>query len=113
MKSKNHLLKTIEEAKATPFQKKVWKALLTIPAGEVRTYSWLAKRIGCPQAVRAVGSAVAKNPFAPDVPCHRVVRKDGSLGGYSGQGGIKTKRRLLKKEGLRVAPQPLWHLADN
>ncbi len=95
---KNNLLRLIEEAQATTFQKKVWKALLTIPAGEVRTYSWLAERIRCPKAVRAVGGAVAKNPFAPDVPCHRIVRKDGSLGGYSGPGGMKTKKRLLKKE---------------
>ncbi len=99
MKSKKSLLKIIDEAKATALQKKVWKALLEIPSGEVRTYSWLAKKIGVPKAVRAVGNAVGKNPFAPDVPCHRVIRQDGTLGGYSGPGGLKTKVKLLKKEG--------------
>lgn len=95
---KNSLLKKIEGLKATPFQKKVWKILLTIPRGEVRTYEWIAKKAGIPHAARAVGSALKKNPLAPNVPCHRVVRKDGSLGGYSGPGGIRTKRRLLMKE---------------
>ncbi|QQR79918.1 MAG: MGMT family protein [Deltaproteobacteria bacterium] len=96
---KNLKLK-IEQTKATPFQKKVWKALLEIPRGKVKTYSWIAKKIGHPKAVRAVGSAVGKNPFAPEVPCHRVIRSDGKLGGYSGIGGIKTKRDLLKKKAL-------------
>jgi methylated-DNA-[protein]-cysteine S-methyltransferase len=96
---KQDLKKAIETAKGTDFQKKVWKALLTIPKGEVRTYSWVATKIGTPKAVRAVGSAVAKNPLAPKVPCHRVIRKDGSLGGYSGPGGLAKKKQLLKKEG--------------
>ena len=94
------LRQKIDSLKATPFQKKVWKTLLQIPRGEVRTYAWIAQMIGSPKAMRAVGNAVGKNPLAPEVPCHRVVRTDGSLGGYSGRGGIKEKRRLLKKEGL-------------
>jgi methylated-DNA-[protein]-cysteine S-methyltransferase len=94
------MLSKIEKSKATPFQKKVWRELCTIKKGTVVTYAELARRIGKPNAVRAVGNAVGKNPFAPDVPCHRVVRSDGRLGGYSGKGGIKTKQALLKKEGI-------------
>ena len=62
----------------------------------------MAKGIGKPLAVRAVANAVGKNPLAPQIPCHRVIRSDGSLGGYSGKGGIKTKRLLLKKEGITL-----------
>ena len=78
------------------FQKKVYKAVLQIPLGQVRSYSWIAKKIGSPGATRAVGTALKKNPFAPFVPCHRVVKNDGSLGGYSG--GVKKKRKLLEQE---------------
>lgn len=91
---------TIATAQGTLFQKKVWSALCDIKKGEVVTYAELAKRIGKPKAVRAVANAVGANPFAPEVPCHRVVRSDGGLGGYSGKGGIKTKLTLLKKEGF-------------
>lgn len=90
----------IHQADATDFQKKVWLALCKIPKGSVVTYAELAKKIGTPRAVRAVANAVGANPFAPQVPCHRVVRTDGTLGGYSGRGGITTKKRLLKKEGV-------------
>ena len=62
----------------------------------------MAKAIGKPLAVRAVANAIGKNPYAPKVPCHRVIRSDGSLGGYSGKGGRKTKRFLLKKEGIMI-----------
>lgn len=82
----------------TSFEQRVWKACASIPAGQTRTYGWLARKIGKPGAARAVGSALGKNPFAPTIPCHRVVRSDGGLGGYSGQGGIKTKAALLEKE---------------
>jgi methylated-DNA-[protein]-cysteine S-methyltransferase len=85
--------------KGTPFQKKVWSELKKIPRGRVITYKELAKRIGKPRAIRAVANAVGANPCAPQIPCHRVVRSDGTLGGYSGKGGIKTKIKLLKKEG--------------
>ncbi|MFC1709100.1 methylated-DNA--[protein]-cysteine S-methyltransferase [Candidatus Omnitrophota bacterium] len=78
------------------FQKKVYKAVSQIPIGQVRSYSWVAKKIGHPKAVRAVGTALKKNPFAPLVPCHRVIKTDGSLGGYSG--GLKKKKQLLKLE---------------
>ena len=86
----------------TKFQQKVWAYLRKIPRGSVKTYSQVAKGIGKPLAVRAVANAIGKNPNAPKIPCHRVIRSDGSLGGYSGKGGIKTKRFLLKKEGIRL-----------
>ena len=92
----------IEKLKGTAFQKKVWKALLNIPKGKIITYKELAKKIGEPKAMRAVANAVGANPCAPDVPCHRVVRSDGTPGGYSGKGGIKTKRALLAKEGIKI-----------
>ena len=84
----------------TPFQKSVWRELLNIPRGQVITYAELARRIGRPSAVRAVANAVGKNPCAPEIPCHRVIRTDGTLGGYSGPGGIETKKKLLRSEGV-------------
>ena len=86
----------------TKFQLKVWAYLRKIPSGSVKTYSQVAKGIGKPFAVRAVANAIGKNPYPSKIPCHRVIRSDGSLGGYSGEGGIKTKRFLLKKEGIRL-----------
>ena len=86
----------------TEFQLKVWAYLRKIPYGTVKTYSEVAKAIGRPHAARAVANAIGKNPYAPKIPCHRVVRSDGSLGGYSGKGGVKIKRFLLKKEGIRL-----------
>ena len=86
----------------TKFQQKVWTYLRKIPRGSVKTYSQVAKDIGKPLAVRAVANAIGKNPYAPKIPCHRVIRSDGSLGGYSGKGGVKTKRFLLKKEGIKL-----------
>ena len=86
----------------TKFQLKVWAYLRKIPRGSVKTYSQVAKDIGKPLAIRAVAIAIGKNPYAPKIPCHRVIRSDGSLGGYSGKGGVKTKRFLLKKEGIKL-----------
>ena len=88
--------------KATKFQLKVWKYLKTIPKGQLRTYLEIAKAIKRPKAARAVANAVGKNPYAPKIPCHRVIRSDGGLGGYSGPGGIKTKKKLLRMEGISV-----------
>ena len=88
--------------KGTDFQIKVWKYLLKIPKGKVKTYKEVAIAIKNPYSARAVGNAVAKNPYAPKIPCHRVIKSDGSLGGYSGKGGIKTKRKLLRKEGITL-----------
>ena len=81
---------------ATAFQKRVWQALRKIPAGKTRTYSQVAKSIGQPRAVRAVASACAANPAAIVVPCHRVIRTDGTLGGY--RWGMERKRTLLEQE---------------
>lgn len=80
----------------TTFQQKVWKGLLTIPYGSTRSYKWLAKRIKYPDAARAVGNANGQNPLSIIIPCHRVVRENGDLGGYTG--GVNTKRYLLKLE---------------
>ncbi len=91
----------INKLKGTVFQKKVWSTLCTIPKGKTITYKSLARKIGKPLAVRAVANAVGANPRAPMIPCHRVIRSDGSLGGYSGRGGIKTKKILLQKEGVK------------
>lgn len=85
---------------ATSFQLKVYRAVKGIPAGQVRSYGWVAKRIGNPKACRAVGSALNKNPCTVSIPCHRVVKSDGSIGGFSK--GPKRKLRLLKTEGLTL-----------
>ena len=86
--------------RGTKFQKKVWNYLKTIRKGTVKTYKQVAIGINRPKSARAVANAVGKNPFAPRIPCHRVIRSDGSLGGYSGKGGVKTKKLLLKREGI-------------
>jgi methylated-DNA-[protein]-cysteine S-methyltransferase len=88
--------------KGTKFQIKVWKFLKTIPKGTVTTYSKVAEAIGYPKAVRAVANAIGNNPNPIIVPCHRVVRSDGTIGGYSGIGGIKKKKALLKKENIKL-----------
>ena len=82
-----------------PFYQKVWKATAGIPKGQVRTYGWIARKIGRPGAARAVGQALGKNPFSPKIPCHRVVGANGKMTGFSAPGGVTAKRRLLKKEG--------------
>ena len=84
----------------TDFDRAVYAATLEIPFGETRSYAWVAHRIGRPRAVRAVGNSLNKNPFAPFVPCHRVIASDGSLGGFSG--GLRKKKRLLIREGFKI-----------
>jgi methylated-DNA-[protein]-cysteine S-methyltransferase len=79
------------------FRRKVWEVLQTIPYGRVRSYGWVARKIGKPQAARAVGGACGANPVPLLVPCHRVIAGDGSLGGFSG--GLDVKKRLLRLEG--------------
>ena len=86
----------------TEFQVKVWRAIAKIPKGEVRTYKQLARTIKKPKAIRAVSNACGKNPYPIKIPCHRVVGSNGYLGGYSGKGGIKQKKSLLKKEGVTL-----------
>ena len=86
----------------TKFQLKVWKYLKTIPKGQVKTYKQVAIAIKSPKSARAVANACGKNPYAPKIPCHRVIRSDGGLGGYSGRGGIKTKLHLLRSEKVDI-----------
>ena len=83
-----------------PFQLKVWEALLTIPSGHVTTYSEIAQAIGNPRAVRAVGTAVGRNPVSWLIPCHRALRKSGALGGY--HWGLPVKRAMLAWESARI-----------
>jgi O-6-methylguanine DNA methyltransferase len=83
----------------SPFEQDVWRKALEIPRGEVRPYGWIAAEIGRPKAVRAVGTALGHNPVPLIVPCHRVVRSDGSIGQYS-LGGPENKRTILSAEGL-------------
>lgn len=83
----------------TKFQQRVWLEISKIPKGVIITYQDLAFRIGNPASVRAVANACGKNPYIIDIPCHRVVRKDGKLGGFSGGGGILKKKKLLENEG--------------
>ena len=88
--------------KGTKFQIKVWNYLKIIPKGTVKTYKQVAIAIKSPKSARAVANACGKNPYSPRVPCHRVIRSDGSLGGFSAPGGIKIKKKLLKKEGFSI-----------
>ena len=81
----------------TPFQQKVLKTTMTIPLGETRTYKWVAQQVGSPGAVRAVGTALKKNPYPVIIPCHRVIKSDGQFGGYAG-GPSDKKIKLLEKE---------------
>lgn len=80
----------------TEFEKKVLKEVLKIPLGEVRTYRWIAQKIGAPGAVRAVANALAKNPYPLFIPCHRVIKSDGKPGGYSL--GKRLKKELINLE---------------
>ncbi len=98
-----------EQMKKYPdFYQSVWKACARIPRGQTRTYGWLARAIGRPGAARAVGRALAANPFAPRIPCHRVLGAGGQMTGYSGRGGIRTKRSLLRTEGWENQ-RPVFH----
>ena len=80
----------------TSFQKKVYTVVKQIPCGERRSYAWVARKTGRPRAVRSIGNILKRNPFVIAVPCHRVVRSDGSLGGYIL--GADLKKKLLKTE---------------
>lgn len=91
---------------ASSFRLKVWRMLQTIPYGRVRSYSWVARKLGQPRAARAVGAACGANPLPLVIPCHRVVAVDGSLGGFSG--GLPVKKRLLRLEGV-LPSHPLFH----
>lgn len=84
----------------TPFQRGVYQALLQVPAGQVVTYGDIAERIGIPGSYRAVANALASNRLPLIIPCHRVIRADGSLGGFTAPGGVRLKRWLLQSEGV-------------
>lgn len=87
------------QTKGTAFQQTVWKALMEIPEGTVCTYKEIAEAIGKPKAVRAVGTAIGANPVSFLIPCHRVIRTDGKLGGY--RWGLERKIQMLKAEGTK------------
>lgn len=102
MKSRRVILSNILKNKTfTEFQKRVYKAVSEIPAGEVRSYKWVAGKACRPNAYRAVGNALNKNLNPGAIPCHRVIKSDGSIGGYSK--GASFKRKLLKQEGVDLA----------
>ena len=92
--------RVIQSKEITPFQRRVYLELLNVPKGETISYGELARRIGC-RSAQAVGQALKRNPFAPDVPCHRVVASDGSIGGFHGERKgemIMRKLKLLEEE---------------
>lgn len=84
----------------TSFYQQIWEETMGIPYGKVHSYGWLAGQAGKPKAVRAVGQAMAANPIPLIIPCHRIIRQDGRIGGYTG--GLEVKRKLLELEGIRV-----------
>ncbi|MBS0149372.1 MAG: methylated-DNA--[protein]-cysteine S-methyltransferase [Nitrospira sp.] len=87
----------------TVFQRQVWRVLLRVPYGKLRSYQWVAARVGGPQYARAVGNAVGANPIPIVIPCHRIVAQDTTLGGFSG--GLPMKRKLLSLEGTLIQLQ--------
>ncbi|MDQ5957594.1 MAG: AraC family transcriptional regulator [Patescibacteria group bacterium] len=100
MKNKKTSKEIFVSQEGTEFQKMVWKELLNIKKGEVKTYTDVAKAIGKPKAVRAVASAIAKNKQLIDIPCHRVVRSDGTVGEYAR--GTELKIKLLESESIII-----------
>lgn len=90
--------KILKDKDLTAFEKKVYLVVLKIPKGEVRSYKWVAIKIGRPNAARAVGNALNKNSYVGVVPCHRVIKSDGSIGGFAR--GTKCKRKMLMVEGV-------------
>lgn len=99
MKRRQGILKSISKNRQlTDFEKKVYRAVLNIPRGRIRSYKWVAAKSGFAGASRAVGNALNKNPYVGLVPCHRVVKSDGSLGEFSR--GRAEKARMLKAEGV-------------
>ena len=99
-KNGKNIAKVIKGIKGTDFQKKVWSEICKIESGKVLTYQDIARNIGRPKSSRAVANACGKNPYIEIIPCHRVIRSDGKLGGYSGKGGIDRKKKLLISEGV-------------
>lgn len=92
----------VDLADLTPFQQRVLQAVARVPRGEVATYAEIARRIDRPRAARAVGQALRRNPIPIVIPCHRVLASNGGLGGYTGRGGLRTKKQLLSLEGVEL-----------
>jgi methylated-DNA-[protein]-cysteine S-methyltransferase len=103
----------LDFSSATPFQKRVYGILLTIPFGEVRSYAWIARKMGNAKALRAVGHANGKNRWPLVVPCHRVVGSDGFLTGFSALGGLDLKAKLLRHEGVSLAGRGVQGFRDS
>jgi len=99
-KKRKATLSLMDMEKLTPFQGQVLKQACRIPRGKVSTYSGLAEKVGKPGAARAVGTVMANNPFPIMIPCHRVIRADGTLGGFGG--GLKMKKKMLTSEGVKI-----------
>ena len=89
----------MKKLNGTKFLISVWKEITKIPKGQTKTYKDIAVALKKPKSSRAVANACGKNPLLIEIPCHRVIRSDGKLGGYSGKGGVNQKRKLLKEEG--------------
>ena len=89
----------MKKLNGTKFQISVWEEIKKIPKGQTKTYKDIAVALKKPKSSRAVANACGKNPLLIEIPCHRVIRSDGKLGGYSGKGGVNQKRKLLKEEG--------------
>ena len=89
----------MKKLNGTKFQISVWKEIKKIPKGQTKAYKDIAVALKKPKSSRAVANACGKNPLLIEIPCHRVIRSDGNLGGYSGKGGVNQKRKLLKEEG--------------
>jgi O-6-methylguanine DNA methyltransferase len=103
---KKDIITKIKNFKSTDFAKSVYLATIQIPKGSITTYKSIAEFIGYPNSCRAVGSALKNNPYAPDVPCHRVIASNGKIGGFFGSTDInsemlKTKIQLLEREGIK------------
>ena len=96
MKRSKPFRKILKNKNLTDFQKKVYLAVLTIPRGEARSYKWVAEKIGNPEACRAVGNALNKNPYIGNVPCHRIIKSSGAIGGFAM--GTRRKIKLLESE---------------
>ncbi len=105
LEGKRTAFDVVLDLRGTPFQKRVWAALLEIPYGDTRSYQEIARSVGSPRAVRAVGAANGANPVSLVVPCHRVIASDGTLSGYGG--GLELKARLLAMERSRPSSDRL------
>ena len=100
LKLQKEIINSLRERGFSPYQVKVYKAVMRIPCGRTRSYKWVAKMIRNPLSSRAVGNALNKNPYPVTIPCHRVIASDGKIGGFAR--GLRAKMRLLKREGVDI-----------